>query len=659
MLDLVFVNDDFAVSGVVVGPPFSTSDHNSVSFRLVYLVSSALKSSQSRYRFDAENLKLICDDLSFVDWSSIFYTTDLETVWSNFSSTILNSVHKFADKISVTPPIASGKSYPKSIKKLLSRKRILGRSWQSNKNNVHLGCKHREIARECRLSIINYYANIETNIVNSNKIGSFYNYANKKLSCKSGIGALRDGSGQLITNPIMQANCFNDFFASVFSVDNGITPQPKQRSVDNVSLNSIYFSTGDVLRILKRLNVKSAGGPDYLSPILLKNIAPSIASPLASMFELFFVNSFIPHIWKLSHVKPIFKKGDSSSVSNYRPISLTCTCCKIMESVIHDQLLSYLHTNNLISKNQHGFLARKSTGTNLLDCFQDWQLSIKNRKLIDIVYLDFQKAFDSLVHSKILVKLASYGIGYELLTWIQTFLTGRSQRVVIEGLLSDPIPVNSGVVQGSVLGPLIFILFINDITDCLDCSEVNPTSCSIFADDLKLYCSYDSVHNNPSLVNTIKNIEMWSCQWQLKINPDKSILLHVGNTLRDRSEYAICGKVILPSGTVRDLGILYDDNLCFYEYINDIVAKAFQRVNLLFRSFISGNASILVKAYITYVRPLLEYCTYIWSSFQLYLIQKLERVQKYFTRRLLFKSQLPYLARLDTLKLESLEIRRN
>ena len=153
--------------------------------------------------------------------------------------------------------------------------------------------------------------------------------------------------------------------------------------------------------------------------------------------------------------------------------------------------------------------------------------------------------------------------------------------------------------------------------------------------------------------NIIKNIEMWSCQWQLKINPDKSILLHVGITPQDRSKYTICGKDILPSGTVRDLGILYDDNLCFYEYFDDIVAKAFQRVNFLFRSFISGNASILVKAYITFVRPLLEYCTYVWSPVQLYLIQKLERVQKYFTWRLL-----PYLARLDTLKLESLEIRR-
>ena len=139
-----------------------------------------------------------------------------------------------------------------------------------------------------------------------------------------------------------------------------------------------------------------------------------------------------------------------------------------MESVIHDQLLTYLHSHNLISNAQHGFLAKKSTGSNLLNCFQDWQISIKNKKLLDIIYLDFQKAFDSLVHNKIIAKLSAYGIGYELLYWIEAFLTGRSQMVLVEDMLSSSIPVSSGVVQGSVLGPLIFILFIDDIVDCLD-----------------------------------------------------------------------------------------------------------------------------------------------------------------------------------------------
>ena len=160
-------------------------------------------------------------------------------------------------------------------------------------------------------------------------------------------------------------------------------------------------------------------------------------------------------------------------------------------------------------KNSMVFWKNKSTGTNLLSCLQDWQLSIKHRKLIDIVYLDFKKAFDSLVHSKILVKLSCYGIGHELLEWIHSFLTGRTQRVIVDNVLSEPIAVGSGVVQGSVLGPLVFILFINDIVDCLDRNEVNSTSCCIFADDLKLYSSYESTMPNNSLTNTIRNIENW------------------------------------------------------------------------------------------------------------------------------------------------------
>ena len=345
-------------------------------------------------------------------------------------------------------------------------------------------------------------------------------------------------------------------------------------------------------------------------------------------------------------------------VSNYRPISLTCTSCKIMESVIHNQLISYLHFHKLISDKQHGFLARKSTGTNLLSCFQDWQLSIKSRKLIDIIYIDFQKAFDSLVHSKIPTKLNSYGICYELLYWIQSFLTDRVQRVVIDGVLSNPIVVSSGVVQGSVLGPLIFILFINDIVDCFEQDGTSHTLGSIFADDLKLYCDYNLLHENSSLVITLNNIESWSSKLQLRINPDKSSVMQVGKALHDRHLYVICGKIIEPSNIVRDLGILYNSKLCFNDYIEDIVTKAFQRVNLLFRSFISGNISILSKAYITYVRPLLEYCTYIWSPFQIYLIERIERVQRYFSRRVLCRSRLAYHDRLRVLNLETLELRR-
>ena len=340
--------------------------------------------------------------------------------------------------------------------------------------------KYFDCAGLCRLAITNHAADLENKIVSSNKIGNFYKYANKKLSCKTGVGLIKDPDGNILTDPVDRANCFNNFFASVFTTDNNIIPPVVTRVPDHVSLSSITFSRTDVFTKLKKLNAKSTGGPDHISPRLLKNIAPSIALPLASIFELFFQNSFLPQIWKQSYVKPIFKNNDSSSVTNYRPISLTCTCCKVMESVIHDQLMTYLHDHNLLSKAQHGFLTRKSTGTNLLSCLHDWQFSLKNKRSIDIIYIDFKKAFDSLVHSKIIAKLSAYGIGYELLSWIQAFLTGRTQRVIIDNALSSYIDVSSGVVQGSVLGPLIFLLFIEDIVDCLVSDDVDPTSCCIF-----------------------------------------------------------------------------------------------------------------------------------------------------------------------------------
>jgi len=230
--------------------------------------------------------------------------------------------------------------------------------------------------------------------------------------------------------------------------------------------------------------------------------------------------------------------------------------------------------------------------------------------------------------------------------------------VFVENMLFSSIPVSSGVVQGSVLGPLIFILFIDDIVDCLDSNEICPTSCSIFADDLKLYCAYDSINDVCSLSNTIRNIELWSAKWQLRINPDKSSLIQVGNVYCQRFQYTICDTTVNPSLCVRDLGITYDSKLCFYNYIDDIVKRAFQRVNLLFRSFVSGNVTILTKAYITYVRPLLEYCTFIWSPFQIYLIEKIERVQRYFSRRVLFRTRLSYTERLRILHLDTLEARR-
>ena len=287
ILDLVFVNDVFAVSSLTVDVPFSTSDHNSINFNIVFLSQISIVSGIPKYRFNDENLKLISDDLCLADWASVFNTGDLETDWYNFTNIIFTSVNKFADKI--TPgPSRPRRSYPSAVNKLLSKKTHTLESLQNFQTDP-LKNKYLECARMCRLAIFKCVADKENYIVCSNKVDNFYSYANKKLSCWSGIGVIRNSDGNLISDPVDLANCFNDCFASVFVKDYDVTPHSDSLVPGRVSLNNITFSRTDVFKILKGLNARSAGGPDHIPPILLKKILLSPSPNLWHQSSNYFI----------------------------------------------------------------------------------------------------------------------------------------------------------------------------------------------------------------------------------------------------------------------------------------------------------------------------------------------------------------------------------
>ena len=384
-----------------------------------------------------------------------------------------------------------------------------------------------------------------------------------------------------------------------------------------------------------------------------------LCEPLAYLFQYCFDKGFMPPIWLQAYITPVYKKGSTTDPFNYRPIALTCIMCRLMENIVKGQLLSYLLNKNLISKQQHAFIVRHSTTTNLLECLHDWSVTLNAGNSVDVIYIDFRRAFDSIVFSKLLYKLQCYGICGKLLVWIATFLHGRTQCVVTENVHSSYANVISGVPQGSVLGPILFILFINDIVH--ECDSGSKIKLKLFADDLKLYSEIDlsNCKNSVDIQKSIDNITQWANIWQISINIEKTTVIELNNCLKASCRaYSVNNVTLSHSNPVRDLCVTVDSCLSFKEHINNIVTKSMQRCGILFRGFVSRDLLLMRKAFITYIRPILEFNTVIWNPSHKYLIDLIEHVQRRFTKRIPSISSLSYHERLAMINLESLELRR-
>ncbi len=230
----------------------------------------------------------------------------------------------------------------------------------------------------------------------------------------------------------------------------------------------------------------------------------------------------IPEDWKTANVSPIFKKGNKQDPLNYRPVSLTSVPCKVMERIIKKAMVSHLEENNLLTSLQHGFRSGRSCLTQLLEYFEDLEDALDDGDSVDVVYLDCKKAFDTVPHRRLLSKIQAVGIGGDILGWIMSFLNERRQRVSSRGAHSQWLRVWSGVPQGSVLGPILFLIFINDLLD-----NIQATG-KLFADDAKIYKRIKAPQDGESLQNDINRLLEWSNNWLLQFNQEKCKVMHLG-----------------------------------------------------------------------------------------------------------------------------------
>lgn len=467
---------------------------------------------------------------------------------------------------------------------------------------------------------------------------------------KSEVPCLVGPNNTLLTKAKDKADLLNEFFCSVFTVDNNIHPQWNIQQNDRY-LSFVEFSSINVYFKLIRLPNKISPGPDFLPQKLLKELAVSLAEPLSLLFTFSFNNSILPTIWKKANVTPLYKnKGSSNIPNNYRPISLTSVVCKVMESIIVDKIKA--HCMPSIFPGQHAYLEGKSTVTQLLETLYDWTLSIDQGHVIDVLYLDIAKAFDSVSHTKLISKLYKNGICGLLLDWIKAFLSGRDQRVVIDGIASSYKPVTSGVPQGSTLGPVLFMIYINDLPNVVKFSTVK-----LFADDCKIYFAFKRKLPSNSLQEDINSIAAWAEESQLGIAMDKCAMLHLGYR-NPKQAYFFGNQQITLVNSIRDLGIIISDNLKFHEHFSNLVKKASSSANLIFKCFECKKHDFLVQMFNTFVRSKLEYGTQVWNPHYLCDIDLLENVQRKFTKRINGLWHKSYPERLAILNMQSLELRR-
>ena len=648
ILDLVLTNDDTAVNDIEHRDPLGKSDHEVLVIELS-TQSDNSKSCKDKYNFFKSDFASLQEHLDSIDWSEIV-DMDTDDAWLFFKNTLHNAYIKYVPKCSPKhkkqPIWLNNKSM-----KLIKRKYNLYKRYCFSHKHYDFQ-KYIEARNGAKSAIRKSVKEYEKKVAKESKTNSkgFWKYINSKLSRTSGISPLLKPDGSLTDTDDEKAHVLNDFFTSVFTKEDTTSmPVPNDNS-DNKYTTDLIITREAVENKLSKLNPSKAMGPDHIPNVILKTLAKELSLPISIIFNKSISEGCVPEDWRMAEVTAIFKKGSRNDPGNYRPVSLTSVLCKVLESFVRDQITNHMESNNLYSKCQHGFRSRRSCVTQLLEVMDNFTTYFENKENFDVLYLDFRKAFDTVPHGRLLSKLNAYGINGNILRWVQQFLSNRKQRVKVNSSYSPLTSVDSGIPQGSVLGPVLFVIFINDLPDCVS------SSCKIFADDTKIYGpSTDS----KSIQEDLYKLMEWSELWQLKFNTSKCSVLHYGknNVTTDYFMDKDKNHKLKVINSEKDVGVTFSSNLKFEEHINNIINKSNKFIGLIKKAFCHLDRDMFLQLYKSLVRSHLEYANVIWHSRFKGQNKRIEKVQRRATKILPELQAMSYGVRLEKLKLPSIKYR--
>ena len=433
-------------------------------------------------------------------------------------------------------------------------------------------------------------------------------FLHKKKSPR--IPPIRDSRNNLIADISNKANIFNKFFANQCSLIDTDSVLPQQTFATNLRINNIPLDEAKILALIRALTTNKAHGWDDISIQMIKICDESLVKPLMKIYQTSLDSCIFPSKWKKANVVPVYKnKGDKCVVKNYRPVSLLSIFGKIFEKCIFDSVYTYFEDNNLFTNSQSGFRKGDSCVSQLLSITHEILVGFDANPPLDTrgIFLDISKAFDRVWHDGLIFKLKSYGVSGPLLLLIQNFLSGRSQRVVLDGQASEWTEVLAGVPQGSILGPLFFLIYINDLPEGI------ISMVKIFADDSSLFSLIlDHIRCSNELNSDMQKVSEWARQWKMSFNPDPSkqaVEVYFTRRLNppDPPIINFNNAAIAIQDHQNHLGLILDQGLAYDRHLDEKIKKANQGIGLIrrLREFLPRDS--LVTIYKIRVRPHLDY----------------------------------------------------
>ena len=617
ILDLIITDAPAFIQQSGVLPPVGTCDHSPVYCRINFKTTVKRAYHRTIWNYDEANLDGLYDALSSAPWHVAFATSDnVNDALEYWQNLYLQNINSFIPNKNV---IIHPKDKPwvtTELKRLIRKRNASWRRFRRTQN-----CEHFLIYKQMRNNVVSlnrrcllqYTSKMQSFLCGpKSNIRKFWSYSRALLGRKAIVNLpplLHEG--QSFISPMEKAEMLNSHFAKQCSLETKCHRLPHFCFVTEHRLSQLVFTPDDVYNILTRLNIHKSTGHDRISNRMLKLTAVQICKPLSDIFNLSLRSGTFPNSWKKSNICPVFKKLDRQQVENYRPISLLCNTSKILERLVFNKLYEYLVSNGLLTSRNSGFKKKDSTTSQLLSICHKIYNGLDSKKFVRMVFLDASRAFDKVWHTGVIFKLKQFGITGSLLKWFHSYLSDRVQRVVLEGHESSWLNVEAGVPQGSILGPLLFLIYTNDIVNNL------KTDIHLFADDSSLLAlSNDPVQAAADLNHDLNKMNSWAKQWLKTFNASKTVSMSFYTTKIPTN----LPQLLLNNVSINEvnehthLGLTLSSDMSWDAHISKVITKANKCIGILQYLKFSVPRPILEQLYKTIVLPVIDYGDIIYDN---------------------------------------------